>query len=448
MTNVLYIHTHDSGRYLQPYGYAIPTPNLMRLAGESVLFRQCHCAGPTCSPSRAGLLTGTWPHVNGLIGLAHRGFTMRDYDMHLVRHLNAHGFETALCGIQHEAAQPEMIGYRHIFNRIKGGVAIPDKADYDMQNARSACEYLLDRAKKNATDSPQPFFLSVGLVNTHRPFPDDTGDIRQEYLQPPLPMYDCRENRQDMAGYIASAGIADRCVGMVLDALRQAGLEDNTIVLFTTDHGIAFPRMKCHLYDTGTGVAMMMKVPGNPAAGSATDALVSHIDVFPTLCDLLGLPTPPTVQGRSLMPILQDQMAEVNEAVFSEVNYHGAYEPMRCVRTSRYKLIRRYDWHNGPIGCNVDDGVAKSFYLNAGYYGRPLAREMLFDLHLDPMERENLVGDPTYQEVYNDLSARLARWMEDTNDPLLRVGHRIPAPPGASVNTRTCVEVKEDAELE
>jgi len=450
--NVLYIHTHDSGRYLQPYGYAVPTPNLMRLAGESVLFRQCHCAGPTCSPSRAAMLTGTWPHINGMIGLAHRGFALRDPGMHLVHHLNGHGFETVLCGVQHEAASAETLGYQHIFPRVKGGLSIPDMESYDLQNTRSACEYLHSRGAKNGTagrsGQARPFFLSVGLVNTHRAFPTETGDIRQEYIQPPPTMYDCRENRQDMAGFIATAVVADRCVGMVLDALRQAGLEDDTIVLFTTDHGIAFPRMKCHLYDTGTGVAMMMKFPGNPAAGSACDALVSHIDVFPTLCDLLGLPTPPTVKGRSLTPILRGDAQEVNDAIFAEVNYHAAYEPMRCIRTARHKFIRRYDWHGGPVPANTDGGPAKDFYRQAGYFDRPLAREMLFDLHLDPMERENLIGDPTYQAVHNDLSARLVRWMEDTNDPLLRVGHRIPAPPGAVVNTRTCVEAKETEELE
>ena len=110
--NILYLHTHDTGRYIQPYGYAVSTPNLMNLAREGTLFRQAYCAGPTCSPSRAGLLTGMSPHSCGMLGLAHRGFRLYDYHQHLARFLGDHGYETVLCGVQHEAPDPGMIGYR------------------------------------------------------------------------------------------------------------------------------------------------------------------------------------------------------------------------------------------------------------------------------------------------------------------------------------------------
>ena len=112
--NIIYIHTHDSGRYLQPYGYPVETPNMMRLAQGSTLFRKACCAGPTCSPSRAALLTGTYPHCNGMLGLAGRGFSLRDYDMHLVRWLSKHGYLTALSGIQHEAPDGNVIGYDEV----------------------------------------------------------------------------------------------------------------------------------------------------------------------------------------------------------------------------------------------------------------------------------------------------------------------------------------------
>jgi N-sulfoglucosamine sulfohydrolase len=109
--NILYIHSHDTGRYLQPYGCAVPAPNLQRLAGQGVLFRNAFSCAPTCSPSRAGLLTGQWPHQNGMIGLAHRGFSLNDYKKHIVHTLRAAGYRSVLAGIQHVAARAETIGY-------------------------------------------------------------------------------------------------------------------------------------------------------------------------------------------------------------------------------------------------------------------------------------------------------------------------------------------------
>src|SRR5205823_10091337 len=99
--NIVYIHSHDSGRYLQPYGHAVPTPNLQRLATEGVLFRQAFSVAPTCSPSRASLLTGQCPHRNGMLGLAHRGFALNDYRKHIIHTLKRAGYRSVLVGLQH-----------------------------------------------------------------------------------------------------------------------------------------------------------------------------------------------------------------------------------------------------------------------------------------------------------------------------------------------------------
>ena len=96
--NILYIHSHDTGRYVQPYGHAIPTPNIQRLAEQGVLFRKAFCAAPTCSPSRASLLTGQYAHCNGMLGLAHRGFSLYDYKQHLIHTLRKEGYKSALIG--------------------------------------------------------------------------------------------------------------------------------------------------------------------------------------------------------------------------------------------------------------------------------------------------------------------------------------------------------------
>src|SRR5436190_2236498 len=109
--NILYIHSHDTGRYLQPYGHPVPTPNFKKLASDGVLFRQAFSAAPTCSPSRACLLTGQFAHQNGMIGLAHRGFAMNDYGKHMLHTLRGAGYRSVLAGLQHIADKPEKIGY-------------------------------------------------------------------------------------------------------------------------------------------------------------------------------------------------------------------------------------------------------------------------------------------------------------------------------------------------
>ena len=112
--NILYIHSHDTGRYIEPYGHAVPTPNLQRLAEEGVLFRQAFCANLTCSASRSALLTGQSPHSNGMIGLAHRGFSLNDYKKHMVHTLRSAGYSSTLIGVQHVAGNPRSIGYDNV----------------------------------------------------------------------------------------------------------------------------------------------------------------------------------------------------------------------------------------------------------------------------------------------------------------------------------------------
>jgi len=117
--NILYIHSHDTGRYVQPYGHAIPTPNIQRIAEQGVLFRKAFCVAPTCSPSRAGLLTGQYAHCTGMLGLAHRGFTLNDYKQHIIHTLRKAGYYAALIGEEHLAKDPNASGYDQV-SRLEG----------------------------------------------------------------------------------------------------------------------------------------------------------------------------------------------------------------------------------------------------------------------------------------------------------------------------------------
>ncbi|MBN1284543.1 MAG: sulfatase [Anaerolineae bacterium] len=414
--NILYIHSHDTGRYIQPYGYAVPTPNLQRLAEQGVLFRQAFCAAPTCSPSRAALLTGQWAHSSGMIGLAHRGFGLKDYKQHIIHTLHAAGYTSTLCGTQHIAKDAATIGYHHI---------IPIANDQAEHVTPAAVEFL-------SSAPAQPFFLSVGFSETHREFPPAGPAEDARYTRPPAPLPDTPQTRADMAQFKASARQLDDAMGRVFDALDANGLAGNTLVICTADHGVAFPGMKCTLTDHGAGVMLIMRGPGGFAGGRVIDALVSHIDIFPTLCDLLEIAPPAWLQGRSMLPLVRGEADEINDAVYADVTYHAAYEPMRAIRTRRWKYIRRFDPRESPVLPNCDDSPSKDVWLAHGWADRAPAREQLYDLIFDPNEAHNLAHDPAAQPVLEEMCARLDRWMRDTDDPLLH--GPAPAPAGAQVN--------------
>ena len=412
--NILYIHSHDTGRYVQPYGHAVSTPNIQRLAERGVLFRQAFCAGPTCSASRAAMLTGQCCHSSGMIGLAHRGFPLKDYSQHIVHTLRKAGYRSALAGVQHIADDPAKIGYDEI---LTTGGDTPHEA---------AAKFLAGPPKR-------PFFLSVGFGNTHRVFPDPAPEDDPRWTLPPAPLPDTPRTREDMAAFKTSARMLDRKMGVVFDALDAGGLADRTLVICTTDHGIAFPYMKCNLTDGGIGVMLILAGPGGFAGGNVCDSLVSQVDLFPTLCELLGIDTPAWCQGRSIMPLVRGQTEQIRDEVFAEVTYHAAYEPMRCVRTGRYKYIRRFGGRTAPVLPNCDDSPSKDVWLEAGWAERKLAAEELYDLVFDPNEANNLAADPAASDVLADMRARLDRWMRQTDDPLLK-HDPVPAPPGARVN--------------
>jgi arylsulfatase A-like enzyme len=207
----------------------------------------------------------------------------------------------------------------------------------------------------------------------------------------------------------------------VLDALDEHDLADHTLVVCTTDHGLAFPGAKATLYDRGIGVLLIVRGPGGFHGGRVCDALVSQIDLFPTLCELAGIATPEWTRGRSLLPLLRHEAVEVNDAIFGEITYHAAYEPQRAIRTRRFKYIRRFDnGHAGPVLANIDDSPSKEELLAHGLATRAVAEEELYDLVFDPNEADNLVGEVAYADVVADLRERLATWMAETADPLLK----------------------------
>lgn len=430
--SILYLHSHDTGRYVQPYGHPVPTPRLQAFAEQSVLFRQAFSAAPTCSPSRAALVTGQYPHCCGMHGLASTnfGYKLKDYRYHLAWTLRDAGYRTALSGVQHVArlpwADPHQMGYDRLLNY--------DDTDRTVSDSLSAATAFLEEPQ------PGPFFLSVGFFETHRdqakggmpythePCPDPA-DVDSRYTQPPPGVADTPETRLDFANFKVGARILDDKVGAILDTLARTGLDRTTLVIITTDHGIAWPGCKATLSDQGLGVMLMMRGPTDMALpfepGHVIDPMVSHLDLYPTLCELIGIDAPAWLQGKSLLPLLTGPTQKLHDVLFGEQGHHGTKEPLRSVRTDRYKLIRRF----GPsvFPSNTDEGPVRDLFARHGWPGRDVEPLQLYDLLFDPLEQRNLIDSPVHQPIREELDRYLTQWMCKTEDPLLNGD--IPQPP-------------------
>src|SRR3954451_941204 len=402
--NIVYLHSHDTGRHIQPYGHQVPTPNIQRLADQGLLFRQAFSAAPVCSGSRAALLTGEYSHTNGMLGLAHRGYRLADYDHHLVHTLHQAGYTSVPIGEQHLSSDPQELGYDRV-------------VEIDSTHA-DAIAPAVARVLRDGVS--QPFFLSVGFFETHRDYFEPSSVRDALYSLPPANLPDTPQTRRDMAAYKASARSLDQGVGAVLNALDEHDLSEDTLVILSTDHGLAFPGAKATLTDRGIGVLLIVRGPGGFHGGRVSDALVSQVDLYPTICEEAGITTPDWVRGRSLLPLVRREIGEVNDAVFAEITFHAAYEPQRAIRTERYKYIRRFDnGHEGPVLANIDDSPSKTYLLAHGLADRAVAGEELYDLVFDPLELDNLAADPAHARALGELRERLRAWMADTGDPLL-----------------------------
>lgn len=406
--NIVYLHCHDVGREIGAYDSSMFTPNLDRFSREAYVFENAHTPSPTCSPSRACLLTGRYAHQNGMIGLAHLGFRLNAPETHLANRLRAFGYHTSLFGIQHETMHPEELGYQEVYRSAK-----PTFRERDEDCAKAAAA-AIRRAKS-------PFFYSVGMFAPHRPF--ETKNHGTAVCPQKLP--DRGDAISDYEDFDDAVTFMDRCCGMVLDALNDSPRREDTLVMFTTDHGIPFPLYKCTLFDTGTGVSWLLRIPGRK--GRRIPAMVSHLDMIPTIFDLCGIPIPPDSEGVSLLPLLDGKTDKAHDEIFGEINFHVCRDPQRSVRTDRYKLIRRF---SGSPDCypmlNTDNGGCKAEMAKEGFYRAPRDEVQLYDLCVDPEETHNLAGDPSRKEALADLDRKLSAWMRRTDDPLLGKGLRVP----------------------
>jgi len=419
--NVLMLHCHDLGQFLHCYGVdTVQTPNLDRLAAEGVLFERCFCSAPQCSPSRASLFTGRYPHSNGVMGLTHAEFAWDLYpgEKHLGQILKDAGFVTAGVGVIHETRSgPQRCGL--------------DRYERDA-TARSVADKAIELLREFAARPNQPFYMQAGCTEPHRLAPrDPRGDLgfvgphfgpddSHGVTVPPY-LLDTPGTRAEIAELQGAVRHMDEHMGRILKALDDLQLAARTLVIFTTDHGIAMPRAKCSLYEPGLRVAFILRLPGREGwhGGIRRREMICNVDVLPTILELLGLPAPAGVQGRSFAALLDGRPYKAREEIFGEMTYHNYYDPRRSVRTETHKLI-------------VNFSAAPAF-MDPSQSWRPRSDTVtppnparayhpmleLYDLRNDPWEQKNLAGDPSQASVLRQLGDRLRHHMESTADPLL-----------------------------
>ncbi|WP_162606329.1 sulfatase [Jiangella asiatica] len=406
--NVVLIHGHDVGRFLSCHGRtAVPSPNLDAFAGGAVVFDNAFSTAPLCTPARSSLFTGRSPHVNGLMGLAHDGWRYRHSVRTMPEVLSEHGYHTALVGLQHEHPDPTVVG----FDEVRGMGFLPRA----LPVAEEAAAWLRRRR-----DDDAQFLLTVGMWEAHRPWrAEDYEFADPATVEVPAFLPDNEHTREDLAGFYGAIRQFDQAVGHVLRAVDEFCDPASTMVIVTTDHGAAFPRAKGTLYDPGVEVALVVRPPSSWRAGPArVTSMVSHLDILPTLVEAAGGEARPEWEGRSLVGDLRGEAGPAERELYLEKTYHDGYDPIRAVRTQRYKLIRNFA--DGPrltLAKDLEESPTRRGMGDAHLASRPALE--LYDLLTDPAELTDLADDPGHQEVVAGLRGRLERWMTATADPLL-----------------------------
>ena len=404
---------HDLGQHLGCYGATgVRSKSIDAFAESAIRFENSFCTAPQCSPSRAALWTGRFPHANGVVGLTHSGFAndLNPDEKHLAQFLREAGYETHLFGGQHEARNAARCGHEF---RHKSGPC--------RDIAREFAEFLSARS-----DTNRPIFAQINFFEPHRPFPHEDVDLLPpgDISVPPF-LPDIPEVREDISAYEASISSADMAFGRIVDSIDASTIAEKTLVIFTADHGMPFPHAKMTLYDPGIEVALIVRLPGASAPrGIVRHEMISNVDVLPTLLDITGITKPPNLHGRGFDALLSGGEYEPRELTFAEKTYHTYYDPMRAIRTDRWKLIANFEFapwqETSPDYMNNAKGYPEvSNALNvsaANQYHPPFE---LYDLESDPLELQNLADAPEHDAIRSELSRRLRGWMKDTGDPLL-----------------------------
>ncbi len=402
----------------------VSTPNFDRVAREGARFTHAFTAAPSCTPSRAALLTGQAVHRLEEGGNLH-GFLPKSYPVYPDL-LEEAGYVVGYTG---KGWGP---------GRVEPGGRVRNPAGPLFE---SFDDFMQRRSKAS------PFCFWFGSNDPHRPYEPGTGahsGLKTDRVQVPRFLPDTLDVRNDLLDYYFAVQRFDRDLGRIIETLERAGELESTIIIVTADNGMPFPRAKATVYDGGVRVPLAIRWPGVARAGAVIDSFVSLTDLAPAVLESAGLEPLDTMTGRTLLPLLRGASQPGRDRVFIERERHANVRrgdqsyPVRAIRTNDYLYIRNFRpdrWPAGdpqqyfavgPFG-DIDGSPSKSLLLDrqtdptiASYFQLATAKrpaEELYDLRRDPHQVENVAGRGAHRGVKQRLRAELDRWMRETGDP-------------------------------
>jgi uncharacterized sulfatase len=413
--NLVIFISDDHGYFDTPLSGAMEfgTPNLQRIAHAGMTFTHAFAASPSCAPSRAAFLTGLMPMRNGAM-LNHQA--PRAEIKKLPAYMQELGYEVVAVGKVAHYKQGQNYGFDHVSH----------DSFHDDKCVAAAVDFLSKRTSRS------PLCILVGTNWPHVPWPGPDADIDVESFEPPPNHVDTPETRYWRARYAAAVERLDHDLGQVFDAAYER-LGPNTLFIHFSDHGAQWPFGKWNLYDTGTRVAFVAVWPGVVRSSSHTDAMISLVDVLPTLIEAAGGTPPSEIDGRSFVGVFTGKRSAHRESIFTTHSGDGSMNryPMRSVRTRDWKYIRNLRpkaLHTTHIdlGAAVDGNAywkswiekaktdARAAAVVDRYQRRPA--EELYDLKTDPQEQLNLAANSRNAKMLRELSSRIDRWMREHAD--------------------------------
>jgi len=454
--NIILIVADDHGRGdLGCYGNPlIQTPNLDKLAAEGVRFTNAFCTTASCSASRSVILSGLYNHFNGQYGHQHAYHHFASFDTvrSLPVLLSQGGYHTARIGKYH-VAPDEVYKFETVLQgNERNAVQMADRCRGFFESggrARGAGRTRVNQGR-DAFDT-RPFFLYFCTSDPHRggckaadlPHqPDRFGNREQGYSGVTEVKYDPKEVvvpdflpdspecRAELAQYCQAVSRIDQGIGRLVEHLKKAGQYDNTVLIYISDNGIAFPGAKTTVYEPGINLPCIVRTPWQQNKGISCDALVNWADLAPTILDLAGAtPRDYEFHGRSFKPVLEREHVEGWDTTYASHTFHEItmYYPMRVVRERRFKLI----WNiahglDYPFASDLWESATWQATIKGGgkLYGKRTVEAYLhrpkfelYDLEDDPHEVRNLAEDPRHRGTLDRMKAKLKAFQKQTKDP-------------------------------
>ena len=426
---VVFLADDHSLRDSSVYGATdVRTPNMQRISAAGMTFNQAFVASPSCAPSRAALLTGLMPARNGA---EPNQVAPRADIKKLPAYLHEQGYEVVAIGKVAHYAQVKDYGFDVVSNY----------GYHDDTCIDAALQYL----QKRTSTKPLAFF--VGTNWPHVPWPKEGTGYTPTGVKIPPALYDTEQTREIRTRYYAAVTQFDKELGEIYDAAR-AKLGPNTFFMESSDHGAQWPFGKWNLYDEGIHVPLLVSWPGVIKAGARTNAMVSWVDILPTLIEAAGGKAPQDLDGRSFLPVLRGQAQTARDRIFTTHSGDGDFNvyPIRSVRTAKWKYIlnlhpefaytthidknteaeNNFYWDGWKTAAATDPRAAAVLQR---YRVRP--EEELYDIQADPDELHNLAAQPAYAQTKADLRRELEAWMTAQGDKRTVFGHPqlLSAPP-------------------